>query len=397
MNILFVSALLPYPLHSGGQVRIYNLLKRLSHKHSITLCSFIRSKEEEIYVNSLKFLKKVHLVLRGSAWQSKFILSTVYSPYPFLMTTYDNSNMKINISEELMTQSYDLVHLEPFYVWPSIPPTNIPVVVSEHNVEYEVYTQYVKNFPILPLRPFLYADVLKMRFWERRIWKNADSVTGVSDYDTDKISQVRKEGKSFIVPNGVDIHQFSYRPKKAVSKDPVFLFVGTFKWIQNSQALQYLTEQLWPKIKSRYPSAILRVVGKSLPHALEIKLKKFNASYIEQVEDITLEYQEADVLLAPIWVGGGTRYKILEAMASGLPVVTTPEGAKGLKVNGGRELLIADTAETLVESCVTVLENPQYRQKIVKEAREVAEKYYSWEHIAILLENVWKTVGRLKK
>ncbi|MFZ5845288.1 MAG: hypothetical protein ACOY0S_02360, partial [Patescibacteria group bacterium] len=165
MKILFVSAILPYPLHSGGQIRIYHLLKQLALHHKISLFAFIRDPEERTLVRHLSFCRKVELVLRGRAWQPRYLISAL-GKYPFLLSTYNSHQMRLRLQKELETEKYDLIHLEPFYVWPALPRTHFPLVVAEHNIEYRVYSDYVRRSPWIPLRPLMYADVLKLRFWE---------------------------------------------------------------------------------------------------------------------------------------------------------------------------------------------------------------------------------------
>ena len=165
MNILFISAVFPYPLHSGGQIRIYNLLKRLSKKHSITLLSFIRSDKEKEYIKELSFLSHVETVYRGKALQLRYLFGALGN-YSWLLSTYNNNEMKQIINYQLSTNNFDLIHIEPFYVYPSLPKLTIPLVVGEHNIEYSIYEQYVRKFPVSFLRPFLFFDVIKTRIWE---------------------------------------------------------------------------------------------------------------------------------------------------------------------------------------------------------------------------------------
>src|SRR3989338_7594969 len=131
MNILFVSAVFPYPLHSGGQVRIFNLLKILSKTHDITLCAFTRSDVEKKYISALSFCKKVITVNRGHVWQLHYLIQTACSTYPLLYASYQNKEMRTRIAQELSEHSYDIVHLEPSYVWPAVPSIHVPTVVSE--------------------------------------------------------------------------------------------------------------------------------------------------------------------------------------------------------------------------------------------------------------------------
>ena len=234
-------------------MRIYNLLKKLTSKHEVTLFTFLRNDSERTYFSELAFCKKIETVYRGRAWQPRYIAHSLLSTYPLLFATYAHEGLKERITEELRSNRYDLVHIEPGYVWPSLPPLSVPLVVTEHNIEYLGYKGYVERFPIVPLRPFLAIDVAKLAWWERRVWNQANRIVTVSSEDKEIISQTIPPDRVHVVPNGVDLSEFRYRPKKVTSENPVFLFVGNFSWLQNRDAVKFLIGDIWPVIKRQYP------------------------------------------------------------------------------------------------------------------------------------------------
>ncbi len=394
MKILFISAILPYPLYSGGQIRIYNLLKTLSQDHEISLFSFIRDEKENQFRDKLAFCKRIETVYRGHAWQASYVFRSFVSTYPFLMTTYANRFMQQKIRTALLDDHYDLVHIEPGYVFPSLPKISVPLVVAEHNIEHTIYEGYIRKFPIVPLRPLLYADVLKLMWWEKKIWRRADHLVAVSEDDKKVIGDSIDTKKITVVPNGVDLGQFPFSPKKYVDSDkPVFLFVGNFSWIQNQDAVVHLLFDLWPMIIGGYPRATIRIVGRNMPDRMKKHIKDSRVKLLEGVSEISDEYRKADILLAPIRIGGGTKFKILEAMASGVPVITTTQGAAGLDVSHGKELMIADSSEKMVEAVSLLLAQKGERENMIKTARRCIEEHYSWERIAKILANVWENVA----
>ena len=388
MNILFVTAVLPYPLHSGGQIRTYNLLRYLSKRHTITLVSFIRSHEELSYASNLSFLKDVHMVMRGRAWRPRYITRALTGRFPFLLATYENSVMQRLLSDLIAGQSFDILHIEPFYVWPSIPKDKIPIVCSEHNIEYNVYASYVSRFSVPILKPLLYWDVAKLKFWERFVWKRADAVTAVSREDAQEIRTVMDIDPA-IVPNGVDLDRFTFvRPPKRSA--PVCLFVGNFRWLPNREAASKLLDTIWPEIRAAYPNALLRIVGRDMPQTIIQKAKSLGAEALTDVPDIEKEYQQADFLIAPHGIAGGTKFKMLEAMASGTVIVTTPEGVSGIAVKRDVHYLEAVLPEDYKMAIERAWSHKPLRDRMAKDAREFVEKNYSWKHIAETLETVWK-------
>jgi glycosyltransferase involved in cell wall biosynthesis len=390
MKILFVSAILPYPLHSGGQVRLYNLLKRLSLEHEITLYTYIRKEDEKKYIQALSFLKAIHVYFRGFVWQPKYVVKSLSSDLPLLMASYDHEEMKHDIALDLKHHEYDVVHCEPFYVH-SVLPNELPcpLVIAEHNIEYTVYDTYVDQFPIPLIRPFLRYDVKKMKDKEKASWKQAKKVIAVSQKDLSVVDENIKEKKARIVPNGVDIENFRFKHKSTVTK-PEILFVGNFLWMPNVKAVEQLVYHIWPHIKKTIPSAILTIVGKHLSNTLENDAKRRGIVYKPFVEDIKKEYQKADILLAPMTIAGGTKFKMLEAMASGCLVITTKEGMEGIEAKKDVHYLEVQTALDAVSAIQSVMENSKKFNNITEKARSLIESTYDWKQIANTQSKLWK-------
>ncbi|MEK7592553.1 MAG: glycosyltransferase family 4 protein [Patescibacteria group bacterium] len=393
MNILVVSAVLPYPLYSGGQIRLYNLLRILSRDHSIHLVAYIRDESEKKYLKNLSFCASVRTVYRGRAWQLQYILKTGLSRYPFLYETYNIPEAKREIQEVLDSEKIDLIHIEPSYVWLGLPLTNIPIVAVEHNIEHDVYAQYAKNVRFSLLRWLLNIDIKKMIRAEETVWKSVSSIVAVSGENKSFIVHTIPNVRVNIVRNGVDLNEFVYQKIKDLKSDPIFLYVGNFAWMENRDAVEYLVKTLWPKIRERYTNATLRIVGKSLSDALRNRIQGKNIKILEHVERIQDELQNATIMLAPIRIGGGTKYKILEAMASGFPVITTTLGSEGLDTRHGENVLIANTVDETLTALDILMKSPVKYNTIRKNARKLIETQYSFEGIAKELDAVWRNTS----
>lgn len=393
MKILMLTPYLPYPLMSGGQTRSYNLIKYLSKKHEITLFSLIKDDEEKKYINELShYCRKVMVFNRSkSPWTWRNIFLTGFSLYPFLVIRNLASDQKKAIEKELDLNSYDLIHAETFYVMPHIPKTKAPILLVEQTIEYLVYKHYVEEqAPLLSKLPF-WIDVMKLKYWETHFWKKARKVVAMSLSDAKEMKKLVPNLKIDIVPNGIDFEFFNNKPRIQDPKCPKVLYVGNFKWLQNVEAVQILITDVWPKIKNKIPNAKLWIVGMNITP----KVQKFAGDDVEitqGIPDIRDAYRQSTVLVAPIKGPGGTRLKILEAMASGLPVVTTKVGAEGLGVTNGKEALIADTPEELVSMAVSVIKDVKLSDSLSDLGRQFVKRNYNWDKSADILDRIYTEV-----
>lgn len=393
MKILMLTPYLPYPLLTGGQTRSYNLIKRLSSLgHEITLFSLVKNNNERKYVGALeKYCKEVQVFRRSEKpWTISNILRTGLSFYPFLVIRNWAQEEKSAIVEKLKMEKFDLIHAETFYVMPHIPKTSIPILLVEQTIEYLVYRHYAESYPNLSLRPFLYFDVLKMKYWEKRFWGRANKVAAMSEEDKQIMLSQSPTLDVDIVPNGVDSEFFG---KKIIGRSnrPIVLYLGNFTWLQNREAVKVLVAKVWPKIKSDVPLAKLWIVGKDakkfFPHLSAADIR------VEEVSDVREVYQQASVLVAPIYGGGGTRYKNFEAFASGLPVVTTSIGIGGIDAKDGVQVVVRDEPEEIAQAAVDLLKNPGGAQKIAGNAKKLVKDKFDWDPIARNLSRIYKQLG----
>lgn len=392
-----VSSYLPYPLYSGGNIRLYNLLKFLSKDHKITLVCEKRPFQSDEDVKEVeKICHKVITVERKKQWSAKNIVMTGFSLNPFLITGHTNKRMTKIIAEEIAKEKYDLIHVETFYVMQNLPVTSIPVVLVEHNIEYLVYKRFADKAKFF-VRPLLYADVLKLKKKEEYFWERANKLIAVSNAEKDLMSRKDTE----VVPNGVDLGKFEFQvpESKFKNEEKRILFIGDFRWIQNQDCATFIIKEIWPKIlsnsKFRASNINLKlwIVGKNMSRSIK-SLTDDNSVIFDDENQMETEeiYRRSFLLLAPIRVGGGTSYKILEAMASGTAVVTTNLGMTGLEIRNNKEVLSAETPGKLAGAVEDFLTDKNLYGRIAKNAREFVEDNYDWNKIARILEKVYASV-----
>jgi glycosyltransferase involved in cell wall biosynthesis len=391
MKVLMLTPYLPYPLVSGGQIRTYNLLKHLSKHHDITLFSLIKDDSERIHLTELKkYCGKIVLFKRT---KNPFVLRNIllagFSSYPFVVTRNLPLDMKRAVQAELKRGGYDLIHAETFYMMPNIPDTKIPIILAEQTIEYLGYQDYMKKAnPII--RPLLAIDIAKIKYWERYFWKKADKLITMSQEDKNFIeAEVGRKLNISVVANGVDLDFFS-KVSKNLPKDPTVLFVGTFKWLPNIEAVDEIVKKIWPLILVQMPTAKLKIVGFSPTDKIKSYAQDPSIEVLGAIEDIRDAFSSSHTLLAPIRSGKGTRYKVLEAMITGTPVVATTLAAEGLDLQNGRDVLIADTSRGLSDATVKLLKDPKLQQKLSQAGQKMVRQGYSWDTIALSLDKVYK-------
>lgn len=396
-KILMITPYLPKLSQSGGQRSSFYSIKYLAPKNDITLICFTRDTEGVEDVE--QYCKKVVIVKRGKTWDLKKILSTGFGPYPFLVTNYISSDFHDAIQYELDHDHFDLIHVDCFYPMPNIPKTDVPIVLVDLTIEYAVYQHYVESLTGFKklIAPFLWIDVLKLKYWETHYWKNTHTVVAFGLEDQKTISAVtgRKDIQYF--QNGVDQKYIDAPTKTEKSKNPTILFgVSNMKWMQNSESVELIMKNYWPKIQAKIPNCQLYIVGRFAPDYFA-KYKSDSVIVTEadpdgQAHDPQYYYQYCWLLLAPMGSGGGTRNKFLEGMTFGLPVITTPEGGMGsIKIDNYQDAIVCPSKDIL-KNVYKLIDDKKYRQSMGESARKIIKDNYSFEKCVEGLNQIYENI-----
>jgi len=395
MKILMLTPYLPYPLLSGGQIRTYNLLKKLAKKHEITLFALIKNEQEKQYVPELeKYCSKVRVFKRSEKpFTVKNIFKALFSSYPFLVVRNHVPETIEAIRKELSEEKYDLIHSETFYMMPHLPENDIPTILVEQTIEYLGYESYAKKAPTF-FRKLLETDIRKIRKWERYYWRACDKLIVMSDDDKEFIGkQIQDNGKIDVVANGVDSDWFDQIPRK-LEKTPTILSVGTFKWLPNQEAVDFLVQKIWPEVKSLLPETKLWIVGNApTSKVIAYGEKDKQIKVLGRVEDIRDAFKGAHVLVAPVFSGKGTRYKILEAMASGTPVVASKIAVEGLSIKHGEHVLTSNSAKDLAKLTVELIKDKKLWEKLSVNGKKFVSENFDWKEISQKLDMIYKEIG----
>ncbi len=398
MKILMLTPYVPYPPASGGQIRTLNLLKYLSKNNEITLISLYKNDRDKQYIPALKnYCKHIYLCKRPEKpWQLKTIWRAITSPDPFLIVRNYSEEAKRAVDTVLKNESFDVIHAETFYIMPHIKHTTIPIFLVEQTIEYKVYQHFVNSLPFF-IRFLFMFDIMKLKRAERYYWKKALLVGGVSEADQREIRSLEPTINPVIIPNCAGDEMFVQKLDQKNLKKPTILFIGNFDWLQNTEAVTILAQKIAPLILKRIPEAKVVIAGQNANKKLAIKSAK-NIEIISLTQDdsdtVLHLYKNSTLFIAPIFGPGGTRLKILAAMASGLPVISSQTGVEGLHLTNNEHVLIANTPDEFVNQTLRILDDEKLYESIRSAAYNLAVKEYSWKHIAEKLEIVYKQIKK---
>lgn len=400
MKVLFISTRSPLPTIDGGSLRTYNVLRSIALHHEVFYASIVKHREEHKYKNDLeKICKCVDLVdinenMYASAMYAS-LLSNMFSRLPFVAIKYDSKRMRNIIDEVLTKYDIDIVHLESLPMGCYLDILNRHhVILSTHNVESSLLSRrvQVEKNPLAKL--FWKSQQQRLQRFEIRCIMKANTVLTCSDADKALFEAMAPGCNCKIIPNGVDIDFFTPVRNAHLNCDKI-VFVGGMNWFPNRDAIEWFDNSILEFILKSRSHMQTHVVGKC---DSSLTLRHGNNFLIHgYVDDIRPFVADAAVFICPIRVGGGTRLKLLDAMAMGKAIVSTTIGAEGLDVTNGEQMLLADTAQAFANAVLTLLNNAELRATLGSNARAFVEQKYSWERIGHTLLNVYDDTVDMNK
>jgi polysaccharide biosynthesis protein PslH len=383
MRILFLSSWFPYPPDNGSKLRVYNLLRALGRDHEVTLISLAfdtaRPGERSDLATACTDVKVVEInpFSANQAGVFRTFLSTVpvaSRPLPVMTRLVD---------EMLELASYDAVIASTLVMGPYAlqVPRGTTTILEEHNsLTGWLRERYLREVRHLQ-RARYFASWKKHRHYEARYFRNFDLITMVSEKD--RVTALETVGPNRtqveVVPNGVDCRH-NYLGLAPVRPNTL-VYNGALTYRANYDAMAYFLQEVFPLVKGAIGDVHLTVTGSTQGVSLQqLSLDKhvFLSGYVDDVRPLVAQ---ASVCIVPLREGGGTRLKILEAMALGTPVVSTCKGIEGLDVVDGEHVLVADEPEHFAACTVELLRTPALRKRLVENARALVEQQYDWEPI----------------
>lgn len=396
MNVLVVAATLPHPPDQGGKIRLYNLLTRLSNRHRIELVALIGARDELAHVAPLEQAGlTVHVIRKPMAAPGPGTkIRQLSNPVPSVVRDHASSTMRRVVREIVDRRRPDLIHCEQIEVAqyaPALP--GLPTLLTEHAIESQLLRQIALARPAVWSRMAGLVDAAKLRHYEGRTWPRFTGCMTVSNEDAAILRRRSPSSPLWIVSNGVDTTYFA--PSGSQARSEELVLTGTIAYHPNLDGVRYFLRDIWPRISIQHPEVRVSIVGLTNPAAERLIGHHVGVTLTGWVPDVRPYAARAKVFIVPLRIGGGTRLKILEAFAQGVPVVSTSIGCSGLDVIHGEHLLIADEPAAFAEAVSRLLTDRRLWERLARNGRQLATERYDWAILADRLDQVYAAITQL--
>lgn len=404
LRVLLVDEELPFPLNGGKRIRTFNLLKHLAPLHDITFLCHRNLNVEELTQGidqfqqlgiKIEFLDRklpAPTLLTSTPRLVLQLGTTLFSRRPFVVQQHVSFELRRRINEVAHQANIDLVHFEwTPYAGAMMQSLCKPWIAHAHNVESLIWRRYCQHETNPIKRAYVRNQWKKLVRFERQVFQTATQVVFVSDTDSELARDEFGCDRSSVVDNGVDVGQFPFTGQE--SRDPeMILFLGNLAWRPNVDGICLFLDEVWPLIQSKRPSMKLDIVGRTPVSRLVKRIsKEAHVTLHANVPSVQTFLKQAGCMVVPLRVGGGSRLKILEAAAIGLPIISTSVGAEGLRMESGTHFVKADSAVEFADAVVESADNPRSLDNLVLAARRLVEEHYDWADLANKMDAVWQS------
>lgn len=384
LEILYISTFFPYPPDNGARIRIYNLLSSLAEKHHIHLISFFPPDSDQKDLGVVRsFCTRVEIIERDPFWRDPHQrLTSHLSLTPRDIIRGFSQEMEKITDQMVKHQKFDVVIASTLETSRyALCAKNEPHILEEQNfaTRWMEERYQSQNNPLRRLASWITYQ--KCKRYEKRLYPYFNAVTMVSDQDKQSVRKVMPgyAGHLEVIPNGVDLEKCT--PGLVKPSPDTLIYNGSLAYAANLDAMQYFSREIMPLIQEHRPQVQLIITGRNdgtdlswLPPENSIRLSGY-------LDDVRPAVAGNWICVVPLRDGGGTRVKILEAMALGTPVVSTTKGAEGLKVIHGENILIADRPKDFADECIRLLGDEILRERLTINARRLVETCYDWKVI----------------
>ena len=391
MNILWVKSGSLFPLDSGGKKRTHAMLEEINKRHDVTYLALL-AEGQELHPDEMAATyaaEKVWLPWRETdkrSWRfpCELLRNFLFSPFPYALAKYRSKPMMNWLESHLVVDRFDLVVCDFLIPAPNFIhlKTGVSMILFQHNMEALIWKRLAQSSSNPIKRFYLNGQFRRFAEWERLLSRLFDGIITVSEDDSRYArEQYMLDNVRGHVPTGVDVDCFAPR-KEILAASNVIGFLGSMDWLANIQAVEFFVGEVYPRIRRALPEVRFVVIGRNPPKSMRDLAKNDTSITVTgSVEDVRPHLKECDLMVVPLLSGGGTRIKILESMAMGVPVVSTTIGAEGLELESGVHLEVVDQATEFADRTIDLLGNMQRRRRLAEAAYDRLIHKNGWKGV----------------
>lgn len=377
MKILVVGSRIPWPLHDGGAIATYQILKGLSDQGAeVVYFSFNTRKHfvsKELIEKHFPFCRVIDFPLNANP-NAFGAFKALLKGENYNISRFHNDEAKATLKELLIREKFDVVHLEGLYASPFtdvVKNVGLPVLLRQHNAEFQIWERLSNNSRNPLKKRYFRLLASQLKRLETEVLKSVDAIVPITPTDLQLFSLLAPGKPMYLLPVGQDEKTVSHNE----FSEKAFFHLGSMEWIPNVEAVKWLLEEVWPLVRAKMPDAVLHLAGKGL----QKNDTRFTGSGITvqgEIDDAADFMQNHGVMLVPVFAGGGIRVKILEAFNAGVPVISTAVGIQGIPAKNQSELLIADSAEEFAAAMLELQSNAELREHCISNAHELVKNHF---------------------
>ncbi len=403
-RILYFSTRPCWPVTSGAHLRDFHLARQLSMSHELLYLAFDSGAGGASSSQRLPELNnsRVVLVPRGKGYGTLQLVRGALGSEPISVLNYTTNAMRRELRRVLLAEPFDVVQVEGVHLCAYLPlirslAPKATIVMDWHNIESELMDRYADNTGSAARRWYARRTARQLYNCEQRLLAECRAHTVCSEREQAQLLKRAPSAAVEVITNGVDVDFFAAAPAAAAtatdSSRQSIVFVGSMSYHANIDAARYFVEDIWPAIRARRPELEFRIVGSNPTAEVQAMRSQPGVVVTGTVHDVRPYYREALAVVVPLRVGGGTRLKVLEAMASGTPVISTSLGAEGLGVNHGSDILLTDDAASMADAVLSMHVHDERWQRLVENGRKMVAATYDWSIIGKKLRGFYSRFG----
>ncbi len=399
MNILILTPKVPWPPVDGGSIATASLAEGLAERgNKITVLAINTPKHFADAAAVSSFNKPgIHLIscfVNTGIKPLRALLNLLFSELPYNGIRFYNREYKKKLSDLLQQNKFDIVQLEGLYMALYVPAirsiSQAKIVMRAHNVEHEIWERTAMQTNNIFKRWYYRILTGRIRNFDVQNLKSYDALLPITQRDTDKFREMGCQLPVMVAPAGIDFNRLNGQNLK--SSLPDLFFIGALDWGPNQEGLCWFLDNCWPSILESKPTLIFHVAGRNAPDWLVKRLALKGIQYHGEVKNAYTYMAGHRVMIVPLLSGGGMRIKIIEGMALGKAIVSTPLGAEGIGVKDNQNIMLGKTPEEISSKVISLLSDDQLFEKISSVASEFVREKFDNLQISGSLQEFYKTL-----